>query len=198
MLEILVFILLLGVGLCITERLGKGTFISIPLDSLIGRLIEVFNSIPRLMLLLTFTLLIDQPSIFYIVLIIGLSGWTNIARITRGEFIKYKSQDFVESAKASGVSDLRIVVYHVLPNVLPPVLIVLAFSISGSILFESTLSFLGLGMPADVVTLGSMLMDGRNNLDAWWLIVFPGLILFILVTSLNLLGTALTKALERK
>ena len=171
---------------------------NLPLDSLFGRFIEVFNAIPKMLFILVMTLFFDEPSAIQVAMILGLSSWTGIARLTRGEVLKLKYQDFIESARSIGVSDWRLLVRYIFPNTLTPVLITLAFTISGAVLFEASLSFLGLGVPAEQVSLGSLLMQGRQNMDAWWLVVFPGLTLFILVSLLNLLGRSLSKSFNDK
>ena len=109
----------------------------------------------------------------------------------------HKIIEFVKFAKSSGLKDWRIIWRYIFPNTLTPVLITIAFSISGAVLFEATLSFLGLGVPVEEVSLGNLLMQGKRNMDAWWLIVFPGSILFLLVLSLNLLGRGLSNALNK-
>lgn len=169
----------------------------LPLDSLTGRLIELFNAIPKLILILACAMLFDEPSAYQVAIILGLTSWTSIARLTRGEVLKIKYQEFVEFAKSSGLKDWRIIWRYIFPNTLTPVLITIAFSISGAVLFEATLSFLGLGVPVEEVSLGNLLMQGKRNMDAWWLIVFPGSILFLLVLSLNLLGRGLSNALNK-
>lgn len=181
----------------LSNRLGLRKF-NLPLDSLFGRFLEVFNSMPKMLLILVCTLFFKEPSSMQVAFILGLTSWTGIARLTRGEVLKLKYQDFIESAKSIGVSDLRLLLNYIFPNTLTPVLITIAFTISGAVLFEASLSFLGLGVPVEEVSLGSLLMQGRQNMDAWWLVVFPGIVLFILVTLLNLIGRSLSKSFNEK
>ncbi len=156
----------------------------IPVDSIISRLIEWVVSLPRLILVLTIAA-ISQPSIINLVLLIGLTGWTEIARLTRAEFIKNKQLDYVQAARSLGYSDYRIAIKHILPNAITPSLVAILFGISSAILAEAGLSFLGIGVPQDKVTWGSMLAAGKENFQAWWLVIFPGLALFLTVLLFN-------------
>lgn len=167
-----------------------------PLDVLTGRLIEIFDSIPKMILILTCSLFFENPSFIQISIILGVSSWTNIARLTRGEVLKVKREYFIESAKAMGLKESKIIFNYVIPNILTPILISLAFFVSGAILFEASLSFLGLGVPVDQVSLGSLLLQGKNNIQAWWLVVFPGLIIFTLVILLNKIGEELGRSFK--
>jgi peptide/nickel transport system permease protein len=129
-------------------------------------------------------------------IIIGFTNWTGIARFTRAEFLKIRSLEYVQAAQALGFSEIRIILKHALPNGLAPAFIAIAFGIASAILIESGLSFLGIGVPHDVVTWGSLLNAGKENFNAWWLVVFPGLAIFLTVTIYNLLGEGLRDALD--
>lgn len=168
----------------------------LPLDILVMRLIEVFNSIPALLLILSVVAIIEKQSIFYIMAIIGLIRWTGIARFIRAELLRIRSLEYIEAAQALGYSEWRIVLRHAIPNALTPVLITIAFGIASAILLEAFLSFLGIGVPAEQVTWGSMLSASRSQFSAWWLAIFPGLAIFVTVTIFNLLGEGLTDALD--
>lgn len=172
------------------------TRVGVPIDLLVTRLIEIIVSIPRIILIISFTVIVDKPSLFHTMLIIGLTSWTGIARFTRAEMMKVSKMEYMEAAKSFGYSHIRSIFKHALPNSLSPVFIAVAFGIASSILIESTLSFLGIGVPAEMVTWGSLLMEGKRAMDAWWLIVCPGIAIFLMVTLFNLIGEGLTDALD--
>lgn len=172
--------------------------VALPLDSIISRSIELLNSLPRLILIITLSAIIQQRSIGLLVIIIGLTSWTEIARFTRAELLKIRALDYITAAKASGLNNLQIICKHALPNALAPVFVSMAFGIASAILIESGLSFLGIGVPEEMVTWGSMLSAGRQEFDAWWLIVFPGLAIFLTITVYNLIGEGLRDALDPK
>jgi peptide/nickel transport system permease protein len=165
-------------------------------DILISRLIEAILTLPLFFLIITIVAMVQQGSIWLIMVIIGLTGWTGVARFTRSEFLRVRNLDFVSAATALGFKDARIVFRHVLPNSLAPVLVTAAFGIAGAILTEAALSFLGFGVPPTVVTWGSLLNDARNDIHAWWLAVFPGFAIFLAVVSYNLVGDGLRDALD--
>lgn len=167
------------------------------IDLAISRFIELMLGIPTFFLLITVAA-VFPPSIYMIMAILGLTGWMGIARYVRSEFLRVRSQDFVEAARSLGASDLRLITRHILPNSLAPVLVAMSFGVASAILAESSLSFLGIGVPADVVTWGSILAEARTNTFAWWLAVFPGSAIFVTVTAYNLLGDGLRDALDPK
>jgi len=171
------------------------TEVSVPIDSIISRGIEILNSIPRLILIITVTAIMDR-SLTIIMVIIGVTGWTGIARFTRAEFLRIKSLEFVQASKSLGFSSVRTIFKHALPNALAPVFVSIAFGIASAILIESGLSFLGIGVPDDVVTWGSLLNLGRGNIEAWWLIIFPGVAIFITITIYNMIAEASRDALD--
>ena len=166
-------------------------------DIAISRFIEMMLGIPVFFLIITVAA-VFPPSIYLIMVILGLTGWMGIARYVRSEFLRVRAQDFVEAARSLGGSDLRVMLRHVLPNSLAPVLVSMSFGVATAILAESGLSFLGIGVPAHLVTWGSILSAARANTFAWWLAVFPGAAIFITVTAYNLLGDGLRDALDPK
>ncbi|MCB0401760.1 MAG: ABC transporter permease [Flavobacteriales bacterium] len=172
--------------------------IVIPVDILISRLIEVVVSIPRLFLIISIAAVVAKPSIFIVMMIIGLTTWTGIARFTRAELLRVRNLEYIEAANALGYKEFRIIVKHALPNALSPVLISIAFGIASAILIESTLSFIGVGVPAETITWGSLLSASRQDAAAWWLAIFPGFAIFITVTIYNLIGEGLTDAMNPK
>jgi len=169
--------------------------VSVPIDTFVSRGIELLNSIPRLLLIITITAVVDR-SIWIVMVIIGVTGWTGIARFTRAEFLRIRSLEFVQAAESLGYSSMRTIFKHALPNSLAPVMVSIAFGIASAILIESGLSFLGIGVPDDIVTWGSLLNLGRQNLEAWWLIIYPGMAIFITITIYNMIAEASRDALD--
>jgi peptide/nickel transport system permease protein len=169
--------------------------IFIPVDIIVSRMIEIMVSIPTLFLIISI-IAIAKPSLFIVMAIIGLTGWTGIARFIRAELLKVRNLEYIEAAHALGYSESRTLLKHAIPNSLSPVLISIAFGIASAILVESTLSFLGIGVPAETMTWGSMLSSARQSPSAWWLAIFPGFAIFITVTWYNLVGEGLTDALD--
>jgi len=170
-------------------------------DIAISRFIEVVICFPSFFLILTIVAFIEpeKRSIFHIMLVIGATGWTGIARLVRGEFLKLADQDFVHAARALGCSNARLMFRHMLPNAMGPVLVSAAFGVAGAILTESGLSYLGFGAPPPTPTWGEMISQGKEHLDeAWWLIVYPGLSIFFTVTIYNLAGDGLRDAMDPK
>lgn len=172
------------------------TKVTIPIDIIISRSIEIIISIPTLLLILSITAIVKKPSIILIMVIIGFTGWTGIAMYIRAELLRVRSLEYIEAAQALGFGEWRIILKHAIPNALTPVLISIAFGVAGAILVESSLSFLGIGVQAEVVTWGKLLSTARENSAAWWLAVFPGFAIFITVTIFNLLGEGLTDAMD--
>jgi peptide/nickel transport system permease protein len=171
------------------------------LDAVVMRVVEIFLSVPSFLVIVTM-LAVLQPegwgAVVAMMVVIGITGWTGVARLIRAEILKVKAQEFVLASKALGASDLRILVRHVLPNAIAPVLVAATFSVAASILIEGALSFLGFGIPPDMASWGGMLTDVRQHFGAWWLAIFPGLAIFITVTAYNLLGEGLRDAIDPK
>lgn len=165
-------------------------------DLLIMRLIEIILSVPGLFLILTIIALFANRSIFMIMFAIGIVGWTGIARLVRGEFIRERGKDYVAAAKSLGLSSPRILFRHVMPNAVAPVIVSATFGVAAAIITESTLSFLGLG-DSEVPSWGQMLDVGRTNSE-WHMIAVPGIAIFVTVTMLNLVGDGLRDALDPK
>lgn len=165
-------------------------------DSIIMRFVDIMLAFPTLFLILA-VISILEPSIYNIMIIIGLTGWMDVARLVRAEFLTLKERDFVLAAKASGASNLRIIFYHILPNALSPVFVAATFGIAGAILIESGLSFLGLGVQPPNPSWGNIITSGKDNIEvAWWLSLFPGLAILVTVLSYNLLGEGLRDSID--
>ena len=168
----------------------------VPIDIIILKLIEIFDSIPPLLFIITFSALFVNKSLALVIVIIGVLFAPQIARLTRTEFIRIRTLDYIQSARALGIGNVRIIFRHILPNALAPVFVALAFGVASAIIAESGLSFLGIGVPADTVTWGSLLSYSRDNFNAWWMVIFPGIAIFITVTMFNLIGEGLREALN--
>jgi peptide/nickel transport system permease protein len=161
----------------------------------ISRIIELFLNFPTFFLIITIVSFLDA-NIWFVMIVIGLTGWMGIARLVRGEVLRVRNMEYVTAANSLGFGSNRIIFRHVLPNSLAPVLVSVAFGVASAILTESGLSFLGFGVPATVVTWGSALNQARSNTSAWWLAVFPGLMIFLTVVSYNLIGDGLRDATD--
>jgi len=163
---------------------------------------DLLLSLPRLIMLLAvigFYRAAGAQSIFLIVVVLGLTGWMGVARIVRSQVLSLKEQDFIQAARALGYSDARIIFRHLIPNALTPVIVYASLAIGSTILTEASLSFLGLGVPPPTATWGSVVNDGRDYLrTAWWITLFPGLMIVLAVMSFNLLGDGLRDALDPK
>jgi peptide/nickel transport system permease protein len=165
-------------------------------DLIISRVIEVVICFPAFFLILTIVAMIG-PSIFNIMIVIGLIGWTGVARLVRGEFLRLSNQEFVLAGRALGFSAPRLIFRHVLPNAMAPVLVSATFGIAGAILTESALSFLGFGVTIPTPSWGSILATGRDKMQsAPWVIYFPGLAIFLTITAYNLVGEAFRDAAD--
>ncbi len=194
--------LVIGVGAVFVSALvgtlvgGLAGFAGGRVDGLIMRGVDMVLAFPRLVLLIVLVALFE-PSLGLIVLVIGLTQWPTTARLVRGEVLSLKSRDFVTAARVLGIPEARIFLRHILPNALPPVLVVAALGVGRAILLEAGLSFLGIGVQPPTASWGSMVSDGRNYLlDAWWLSTFPGLAIVLVVIGFNLLGDGLRDRLD--
>ena len=184
------------------SKLVPGNFfnkeINVPIDSFVSRGIELLNSIPRLLLIITVAAMQKDPSLYTVMIIIGITSWTGIARFTRAELLRIRSLEYISASNALGFSSSRTIFKHALPNALAPVFVSIAFGIASAILIESGLSFLGIGVPADAITWGGLLNLGRLYHEAWWLIIYPGIAIFITITIYNMIGEAARDALDPK
>ena len=165
-------------------------------DSVLMRFVDIMLCFPTIFLILA-VIAILSPSIWNIMIVIGITGWMGVSRLVRAEFLTLKEQDFVMASKAIGVRDLRIIFRHILPNAMSPVLVSAVLGVGGAILIESGLSFLGLGVQPPTPSWGNMLTAGKDNIEiAWWLSLFPGLAILVTVLGYNLLGEGLQDALN--
>lgn len=166
------------------------------LDALVNRSIEVLLSFPTLVFLLAVQGIAASSGVLHLVVVLGLTRWTDVARLVRAEVLRAREQDYVLAAHALGVPPFRILLRHVLPASLGPAVVVATFGIAGAVLIESALSFLGFGPPPPTPTWGELLAQAREHRDAWWLAVFPGFCIFATALSFHLLGESLRDALD--
>ncbi len=186
---ILVLILIMvAVGTSYFLRKLAVAKISFPFDRIMMGIVELRRSMPSLILVLVLFPIFSKPSINNVILIIAILGWTNFARHARAESLSIKNRPYVTVAKMMRASFLHISWKHIMPNIASTMLVIAAMNFASNVLLESTLSFLGMGLPPDEVSWGSMLSVGRKNFYAWWMVVFPGLALFVLVYCVNKLS----------
>jgi peptide/nickel transport system permease protein len=165
-------------------------------DSVLMRFTDVVLAFPRLVLLIMIVALFS-PSIAVIILVLGLTQWPSTTRIVRGDVLSLREREFIQAALALGMSRLRIMMRHLIPNVLAPVIVTATLGIGNTIVLEAGLSFLGLGVQPPTPTWGSMVAEGRDNLlGAWWVATFPGLTIVLVVLAFNLVGDGLRDALD--
>ncbi len=184
----------LFVGLGVTLG-GIAGFYGGVVDATVGRIVETLTPFPTLILVLVVQALVERPSVGTMLLSIGLTRWTEVARVVRAEVLLVTSQEYALAARALGVRPLRVLVRHVAPNAATPVLVTAAFGLAQVILIESSLEFLRVGVGASV-SWGEMLSEARDHPGAYWLLVFPGLAIFVVVAALNLVGEAWRDALD--
>lgn len=165
-------------------------------DALIMRFVDIMLCFPTFFLILA-VIAILEPSIWNIMIVIGLTGWMGVTRLVRADFIALKERDFVQAARGIGAGDLRIIFLHILPNAMASVLVTATLGVAGAILTESALSFLGIGVQPPTPSWGNILTAGKDNIDiAWWLSLYPGLAILVTVLGYNLLGEGIRDALD--
>ncbi len=164
-------------------------------DNVLMRITDIMMTFP-FFLLLVFIIFIYGPSLAFVILAIGLTGWTGVARLVRSDSLSLRTREFITASKSLGVGDSKIVVRHLIPNVISSIIIIATLSIPGVILAEAGLSFIGLGDPT-VTSWGQVLNAGQRSLEtAWWIAVEPGVILFLTVLAFNFLGDGLRDAFD--
>jgi peptide/nickel transport system permease protein len=160
------------------------------------RFTDMVLAFPRLILLIMIVALFS-PSIAVIILVLGLTQWPGTTRIVRGDVLSLREREFIQAAHALGMNRSRVLLRHIVPNVLAPVIVTATLGIGNTIVMEAGLSFLGLGVQAPTPTWGSMVAEGRDNLlGAWWVATFPGLTIVLVVLAFNLVGDGLRDALD--
>ncbi|MGE7270532.1 oligopeptide ABC transporter permease [Brevibacillus panacihumi] len=165
-------------------------------DTVMQRIIEVLMGIPNLIVIILFILILE-PGIFSIVLAMIVTGWVSMARVVRGQILQIKAQEFVMASRALGASNSRLIVKHMLPNAIGPILVTIMFTIPSAIFFEAFLSFIGLGLQPPLASLGMLIQDGYVAMRYFtYKLVFPGIIISVLMISFNLLADGLRDALD--
>lgn len=165
-------------------------------DMLVMRFADVQLALPFILLAITFIAIVGG-SLTNTILLLIVSQWVQYARLVRGSVLALREREFILSARAIGVKDWRIILQHLLPNLIGPVIVLMTLNIATNILLESSLTFLGLGVDPTIPSWGGMLAAGRTYLQvAWWVSVFPGLAIFLTVLGLNLLGDWLRDSLD--
>jgi peptide/nickel transport system permease protein len=176
------------------QRLRLGPLRLLTVDTLVTALIDVMLSFPTFFLILT-VIAILRPSIWNIMVVIGLTSWEGPARLVRAEILSLREREFVQAAQAAGAPGTRLIGLHLLPNAVGPVLVSATLGVAGAILIESSLSFLGFGVPPPDATWGNILADGKRYIfDAPWLTLIPGTAILVLLLALNLFGEGLREA----
>ena len=191
-----------GLGTALAMALGLAVglltgFYRGVVDTVLSRFVDAMMAIPVLLLAIALASVLRQGSVAVVVLVLGLVNWTYLARIIRAEVLSLRERDFVEAARALGASDAQILVRHLLPNLVGPLIVFATLSLAGNILLESALSFLGVGIQPPVPSWGNMIEEGMGFYQvAWWITLFPGLAILLTVVSLNLVGDGLRDALS--
>ncbi|NQT89727.1 MAG: ABC transporter permease [Candidatus Omnitrophica bacterium] len=181
-----------GIAVCIGIVIGSiAGYYGGKTDTVLMRFVDIMLCFPSFFLILAVVAVLE-PNITNIMIVIGITSWMGVARLIRAEILSLKEREFILAARAIGASDLRIIVFHLIPNAIAPVLVSAVLGVAAAVLVESALSFLGLGVQPPTPSWGNILMEGKASLGVcWWLMLFPGLAIFITVLGYNLLGEGL-------
>jgi peptide/nickel transport system permease protein len=167
------------------------------IDTVLMRFVDIMLCFPVFFLILAVIAFINNPSIWIIMAVIGLTSWMGVSRLVRAEVLSIREMEYVMAARCIGASDARIIWRHIMPNVIAPVLVTATLGVAGAILTESALSFLGVGVAPPTASWGNILTSGKDYIEfAWWLSLFPGLAILVTVLSYNLLGEGIRDALD--
>ncbi|MBI9044164.1 MAG: ABC transporter permease [Anaerolineaceae bacterium] len=167
-------------------------------DDIIMRLADVQLAFPFILLMLA-VLAVVGPGLWNLIIVLGVTGWVSYSRVVRGTVMSLREKEFVEAARCIGASNFRIIVRHILPNIVGPVVVIASFSVASTIIAEASLSFLGMGVDLDTATWGKMLSEGREYVrDGWWLTTIPGLAIALTVMGINLVGDWLRDEIDPK
>lgn len=168
-------------------------------DGIMMRVLDAFLAIPRLLLLLGILVAWPQLSISALILFLGVTGWFGLSRIVRGQVLALKHAEFVTAAQALGASRRRILVRHLLPNLMSPIVVAATLGVAHVIVLEAGLSYLGIGVPQPLASWGNIIWDGSDQVATlWWMSLFPGLFMVLTVMTLNILGEALRDSYDRR
>lgn len=166
-------------------------------DAVLMRIVDLFLSIPRLILLLTVVAVFPRATIGLIVAVLGLTGWMGVSRLVRGQVLAVREREYVTAARALGYRPTRILTRHILPNVMTPVIVAATLGIGNAILAEAALSYLGFGVQPPTPSWGTIIQSGGDRMiDAWWITTFPGIAIVLTVMAFNLVGDGLRDALD--
>jgi len=166
-------------------------------DAVLMRIVDLFLSIPRLILLLTVVAVFQRATIGLIILVLGFTGWMGVSRLVRGQVLAVREREYVLAARALGYRPLRILARHIIPNVMTPVIVAATLGIGNAILAEAALSYLGFGVQPPTPSWGTIIQSGGDRmLDAWWITAFPGIAIVLTVMAFNLVGDGLRDALD--
>jgi peptide/nickel transport system permease protein len=165
-------------------------------DMILMRIADIQLAMPFILMAITFIAIVG-PGLSILILLMIVAQWVQYARLVRGLVLSLRDREFIQSARAIGVGNLRIIVHHIVPNIIGPVIVLMTLNIATNILLESSLTFVGLGVDATIPSWGGMLADGRTYVQsAWWVTVFPGFAIMFTVLGLNLLGDWLRDYLD--
>lgn len=177
---------------------GISGFFGGKIDDIMMRIVEIMLGIPTLIIVIIL-IIIFQPGFWTIVMAMAITGWIGMARLVRGQILQLKEQDYVLAAKALGASNSRILLKHLIPNTLGPIIVSVTFTVPGAIFSEAFLSFIGLGIRAPLASLGTLINEGYKLLKIYpWELLYPALALSLIMLSFNLLGDGLRDALDPK
>lgn len=177
---------------------GISAFYGGKIDNIMQRIIEVLVGIPNLILIVLFILILE-PGILSITLALVITGWVNMARVVRGQILQLKGQEFILASRTLGASDFRLIIKHLLPNTLGPIIVTLMFTIPTAIFFEAFLSFIGLGLQPPLASLGVLIEDGYRSMQLFpSKMIFPAIVISLIMISFNVLADGLRDALDPK
>ncbi|MFC1624504.1 ABC transporter permease [Candidatus Omnitrophota bacterium] len=197
--SLLVGLIAVGISAIIGITLGSiAGYYGRWVDAVIMRFVDIMLCFPTFFLILA-VIAVLGPNIVNIMVIIGVTSWMSVARLIRAQILSLKERDFIYAERAIGASDVRIITRHLIPNAMAPVLVSITLGIAAAILVESSLSFLGIGVQPPIPSWGNILSEGKSVMGtAWWMMLFPGMAIFVTVLGYNLLGEGIRERLLLK
>ena len=171
--------------------------VRLPIDAIMTRLSEVFSTFPRFILVIVMGAFL-RPSLMQVILLLSITGWPDLARVLRAEILRLKDLNFIDAGRISGAGSFRLLIKHLLPNAWPVLSVTLLYALAMNILMEAGLGFLGMGIPDSYISLGGMMAQGKDHLEAWWIILFPGLLLSFTLFCLYRYAESLRPAYDRE
>jgi peptide/nickel transport system permease protein len=168
------------------------------MDQLMMRIADIMLAFPTILLALALVVVVGS-GLDKLIVVLGLTGWVSYARVVRSEVLSIRSSEYVVAAQTVGVRDFRLLYRHILPNIIAPIITIATFQVASVIIAESSLSYLGLGVPVDVPSWGNILYQGQLYIgSAWWISFFPGLSIMLVVLAINIIGDAIREATDPK